>query len=578
MVETHVNIDIEKNKNWDFEAILVTAKGNERWVRSLGYPIYKDGKLIELRGSFMDIDKRKREEEVSKRNQLLFERIFNTVEMLVCLHEPDGIYKKVSASSQSILGYSNDEMIGNNPYTYFHPDDIQHIPDESHRQLLDGNADVTRIEYRIRHKKGHYLWFLTVTSLFKDEQGQITELLTTSMDITERKLLEDKVDELNKSLKLDLQQRIRSLDEANLELRQQMFTMDEVACVAALSKDRKFTYVNNAFCETTGYTSETLIGQDVTMIYAAKKSDDWHDQRWEMLDKGKVWRGEVRYKTKSGETVWVKSTISPFFDLDGNIDKYIQVDFDISEIKNLSRQLEARAKLLEKSNSRLAQANKELESFSYSVSHDLKAPLRALKGFSTNLQKVYSDKLDDTAKKWIGYISQNAETLDQVISDMLSFSRVSRATVNKGQVSMNAVVDDVIDQFADPLKNSILSVADLGHAPCDDTMIKLVWQNLIGNAVKYSAKGRSLELKIWREDADDAIRFYIQDNGIGFENMYAEKIFETFQRLHRSDEFEGSGIGLANVKRIIEKHNGSVGAEGELGTGAKFYFELPQNT
>jgi signal transduction histidine kinase len=225
----------------------------------------------------------------------------------------------------------------------------------------------------------------------------------------------------------------------------------------------------------------------------------------------------------------------------------------------------------------LEASNKELESFSYSVSHDLKAPLRAINGFTEILVKKYAANIDDKGKEIASIIVANAKKMGQLIEDLLEFSRIGRKELKMGDVSMNEIVRQVIDETKNSNKDRHieLDIEKLPDVHGDRNLLTQVWTNLISNAFKYTGHKGDARIKIGFFIKDDEYVFYIKDNGAGFDMKYQDKLFKVFQRLHGSDEFEGTGVGLANVNRIISKHKGRVWAEGQVGEGAIFYFSLP---
>ena len=235
-----------------------------------------------------------------------------------------------------------------------------------------------------------------------------------------------------------------------------------------------------------------------------------------------------------------------------------------SELKNERRKLEL--------------SNKELEAFSYSVSHDLRAPLRAIDGFSKFLEEDFSNKLDDEGKRLLKVIRQNAKKMDRLIADMLNLSRLSRMEMNYTKIDMAKMVESIYNEIAndDDKKAFEFNVESLPKVNGDSTLIKQVWINLIGNAIKYSQKSQIKKIIISAENKEEYIEYKIQDFGAGFNEKYVSKLFGVFQRLHTEIEFEGTGVGLAIVKRIILRHGGEVWANGEINKGATFYFSLPK--
>lgn len=244
---------------------------------------------------------------------------------------------------------------------------------------------------------------------------------------------------------------------------------------------------------------------------------------------------------------------------------------------NLVEDLNLKSEELQRSAAQLELANKELEAFSYSVSHDLRAPLRAINGFVSILVEDYEKVLDDEGKRICGIIQSNATKMGQLIDDLLSFSRLIRSEFHNSKIDMESLVKSVISDFGATqdisLKN--ITINELPKTFGDTNMLKQVWINLISNALKYSSKNEHVQIDIGSYNDDDEVVYYIKDNGVGFNMEYAHKLFGVFQRLHSINEFEGTGVGLAIVQRIIKRHRGRVWAEGEVGKGAAFYFSMP---
>lgn len=224
-------------------------------------------------------------------------------------------------------------------------------------------------------------------------------------------------------------------------------------------------------------------------------------------------------------------------------------------------------------------SNEELEAFTYSVSHDLRAPLRAIKGFSNYLYEDYSEKLDDEGKRFVDTIRSNASKMDRLITTLLDLSRVSRVKLNYSEVDMKAVAQSMFMETASEKEKEQFEI-DFGEIPavkCDLGLIKQVWQNVISNSLKYSSKSSKKRIEIGFEQQNGETVFYVKDFGAGFNPKYKNKLFGPFQRLHKEDEFEGTGVGLAVTHRIITRHGGRIWAESELNKGATFWFTIPNN-
>jgi light-regulated signal transduction histidine kinase (bacteriophytochrome) len=222
----------------------------------------------------------------------------------------------------------------------------------------------------------------------------------------------------------------------------------------------------------------------------------------------------------------------------------------------------------------LEAANRELESFSYSVSHDLRAPLRAIDGYARMLDEDYAGRLDAEAQRLIGVVRGNARKMGQLIDDLLAFSRLGRQAAARVPVDMTRLAAEVADELR---AGRPVQCDALPPIQGDPSLLKQVWSNLIGNALKYSGKKADARIEVGGREGPAEHIYWVRDNGAGFDMRYADKLFGVFQRLHRADEFEGTGVGLAIVQRIVARHGGRVWAEGRPGQGACFYFSLPRS-
>jgi signal transduction histidine kinase len=235
-------------------------------------------------------------------------------------------------------------------------------------------------------------------------------------------------------------------------------------------------------------------------------------------------------------------------------------------------------KQLRKASFEIQHLNMELEAYTFSVSHDLRAPLRAIDGYSQILKEDYGEKLDSEGKRVIQVILNNARRMGQLIDDLLDFSRIGRKEIIRTNFDVQHMVHQVVGELTEQRKgySGHIEVLTLEPAKGDLSMLRQVWVNLISNAIKYSGKKQEARIEIGSFDEPDKTCYYVKDNGVGFNMEYIGKLFGVFQRLHKADEFEGTGVGLALVKRIVQRHGGSIWAEAKVGEGATFYFSLPK--
>jgi PAS domain S-box-containing protein len=330
-----------------------------------------------------------------------------------------------------------------------------------------------------------------------------------------------------------------------------------------------------------GYSDSELLGQTTEMLYADPQ--DFVDQGRKRFRSGSnVNRGayEVRYKRKDGSVFWTESLGAQVKDSQGNHLGFIGIFRDITErhkaeetIRRLNAELEQR--VLERT-SQLEAANKELETFSYSVSHDLRAPLRSIDGFAHALEEDYAKQLDDTALDYLNRVRQASQRMGTLIDDMLNLSRVARASLRRETVDVSRMAKEIVDELKQTESQRVIdvSIASDLKVSADPVLFRVALQNLLENAWKYTRRTSQARIEFATTTHRDTPCFYVRDNGTGFDMQYANKLFAPFQRLHSVQAFEGTGIGLATVARIIRRHGGRIWAEAAVDRGATFYFTL----
>jgi len=329
-----------------------------------------------------------------------------------------------------------------------------------------------------------------------------------------------------------------------------------------ISPSGKVTDLNEAAVRVTGISREKLIGSDFVNYFT--NPDEARDGYERVFRQGSVNDYPLTIRSQEGRLTDVLLNASIYKNEEGVVLGVFAAMRDYTRIKQATEAVEL--------------MNREMEAFSSSVSHDLRAPLRVIDGYAQMLSEDYNTKLDDNGKRLIANIRTSSEQMRVLIEDLLTFSRLGSQAIKKEQVSMSTMAKDVFMELKKvaPTRDIECNIADLPDAKADKDTMRLVWVNLISNAIKYTRPKAKAVIEIGSKVEGDVITYYVKDNGVGFDMKYVIKLFLVFERLHSSEEFEGTGIGLANVKRIIERHGGKVWAEGQVGVGSTFYFTLPK--
>ena len=331
--------------------------------------------------------------------------------------------------------------------------------------------------------------------------------------------------------------------------------------------DGYFQRVNPAWERTLGWTDEEITSTPFLDLVHPDDREATASEAAKLAAGGVTVSFENRYRTKDGGYRWLNwsAVATP------ERARLYCAARDVTAQKHAVAELAHRAE-------ELAAVNQELEAFSYSVSHDLRAPLRHVTGFASLLQRSAADRLKETEARHLQTVVEAAGRMGQLIDDLLAFSRMGRAALNPQRISLDALVRDAVQDLTEPVAGRAIAwtIHPLPEVTGDAALLRLVLVNLLSNAVKYSAGRAQSAVEVGvAPDARGETVVYVRDNGAGFDMQYAHKLFGVFQRLHSSDEFEGTGIGLANVRRIVQRHGGRVWAEGAVDAGATFFFSLP---
>jgi len=351
------------------------------------------------------------------------------------------------------------------------------------------------------------------------------------------------------------------------EAERELFFMLSLDMLCIASSEGYFKRLNPAFTQTLGWSMEELLARPfLDFVHPDDHAATLSEVERQVVRGEKVLLFENRYRHKDGlyRVLSWKSVPQP-----GGM--MYATARDVTDLKRSEEELKERADQIEA-------ANKELEAFSYSVSHDLRAPLRHIDGFVDLLQKNGASNLDEKSRRYLNTIADSAKQMGLLIDDLLMFSRMGRVEMQKHTLNIEQLVKETIENLAPDMKGREVSwkIASFPQIHGDPAMLRQVFINLLGNALKYSRNRPSTQIEIGCTEEKEETVFFVKDNGVGFDMQYADKLFGVFQRLHSSDDFEGTGIGLANVRRIVQRHGGKTWAEGTVDGGATFYFSLPR--
>jgi PAS domain S-box len=372
------------------------------------------------------------------------------------------------------------------------------------------------------------------------------------------------------SVLLQLERQRKELQEKNMALEKYALLINNSADLICIinTHSLRFEEVNNAAQELLGYEAAAMKGS----LFIDYLCDEGRQAVKELqYDQRESFSFEASIITKKGETRCFSWNIVNKYNL------WFANGRDITRQKKADEEIRQLNTDLQRNMAQLELTNKELESFSYSVSHDLRAPLRSINGYAQIIQNDFSEQFDEEATRLFGIIQNNAKKMGQLIDDLLSFARMGRKELALLPVDMNRLVEPIAADIVQAAGGRArLTIHPLLPSQADPGLLSQVYINLISNAIKYSAKKEQPQVEIGSFEKDNEHVYYVKDNGAGFDMNYVHKLFGVFQRLHTSEEFEGTGVGLAIVQRIIVKHGGRVWAESRPGEGAVFYFSLPK--
>jgi PAS domain S-box-containing protein len=489
-----------------------------------------------------DITERKRVEQERRESEQRFNIVYNKIPFAAVLSKQDGVILDVNQAFERVFGYTKDEVLGKTSLEVGINVDL-----ESRERIISelrSRGCAYDVELKLFTKSRDVRVFLVNLDIV-DIRGEKL-ILQTAQDITERKYAEEKV------------------------VYQAALLSNVNDAVIASDAQFNLTAWNAAAESLYGWKAEEVIGRNGLEIVQTEWPEmDAKEMRRTIAETGR-WLGEATQARRDGTRFPVEVSSIVLYDASGQVSGYISVNRDITERKRADEELHRTMHELRRSNA-------ELEQFAYVASHDLQEPLRGIAGLAQLLQQRYQGQLDSQSDEFIGLIVEGTQRMQTLINDLLAYSRIGRRgeTIQLIEVetALNATLKNLnaaIQEYEATITND-----SLPKVRADATQLIQLFQNLIGNAIKFRAN-RPPQIHIGVSEAGDFWQFSVQDNGIGIEPQYFERIFQVFQRLHTRQEYKGTGIGLAICKKIIERNGGQIWVESEFGRGSTFYFTLPK--
>ncbi|PZR75886.1 MAG: hypothetical protein DLM73_04100 [Chthoniobacterales bacterium] len=510
--------------------------------------VYPAGEHNVIQCNVRDITARKRTEEM----QLRLTAIVNSSDDAIIGKTLEGIITSWNPGAEKLFGYSAAEALGQQMLMLFPPERVAEEP-EILARIARGES-MRHFETVRVGKDGKRIDVSVTLSPIIDSDHKIIGVSTIARDISERKKAEV-------ALRAS-EERYRTALDNILESCQ------------LIGLDWRYLYLNAAAAIQNRRPNEELLNRKMTESWPGIETSGVFMLLRRCMEERIAVQKETEFSFPDGSKGWfdVRSQPVPegIFVLSIDITERRQAE---EEIKRLNTDLEQRVVMR---TAQLEAANKELESFSYSVSHDLRAPLRAIDGFSQAVQEDFGALLPEEGQRYLKTIREGAQRMGALIDDLLTFSRLSRLPLTRSAVNTNELVRALVADMCPPAQCDYveIKVDDLPPSQADPALLKQVWINLISNALKYTSLRKGARIEIGAEKTNGATTWFVRDNGTGFDMRYADKLFGVFQRLHRAEEYEGTGVGLAIVRRVVQRHGGRAWADAELNRGATFFFTL----
>jgi PAS domain S-box-containing protein len=560
----------------DFFYRIVLGDGRVKTLQAKGQVIANTSGDAEIMfGTLQDFTEQKRVEIQLEENQHFVQKITDLTPSLISVYDiRTGEYLFINQALEALLGYEREVALKKGIHFFMeitHPDDLDRILNENETALKEANQAVTNkkenikeFRYRLRHINQEYRWFSTYGSVFeRDDENQVVKVINISFDITEQVKTNILLEEKNREVRNQEERYFRMINEV------------QDYAILRLSREGIIENWNSGAKKIKGYNAEEIIGEHFRIFYSPEDQENHLPEFLiqKAIDEGKAVHEGWRVR-KDKTKFWGSILITALHDEGGQVVGFSKVTRDLTQMKIAEEKLLRYTGNIEKSNRELEEKNKQLESFNYIASHDLQEPIRKIKTFISRLKEDESLALN--AQTVISKIEKACIRMQDLINGLLLYCQADHQD-NKEIFSLNSLLQDVISEINEQteLKEIVINKADLPSLKINKLQFRQVFYNILSNSIKYKKENVPLKLDIhyYLENSYHVLSFH--DNGIGFEQAYADKIFGLFLRLHDNSTYAGTGLGLAICKKIVESHGGKISASGSLGKGATINLYLP---
>ncbi len=587
LIDAAVERALAEHREYKVDYRVIWPDGTERWIAARGQAFQNAaGENVRMGGIVSDVTERRQAEDALRESEERFQAMANGIPQLAWMAEADG---SIFWYNQRWYDYTGTrfEQVQDWAWQSVHDPAMLPVVMERWKGAIAAGKPF-EMEFPLRGADGVFRMFLTRIMPVKDAEGRVTRWFGTNTDISERKEIEERLAGQAEELSRQAAEVLRSREALETQTFMLQSVLDSMAeGLIAADASGKFVIWNPAAEKILGLGAADVPTKEWTAHYGLYLPDTITPFPTDQLPLTRALQGEASSaemfvrNPALDEGAWIEASGRPLKGTDGVQHGGVVAFRDITQKRNAEQEVQKLNEELEhrviERTAQLEAANQELEAFTYSVSHDLRAPLRHIAGFAGILMEEFGPKLEPQAQHYLRRIAEGTRKMGQLVDELLSLARVGRQTPSLQVAGLDSIVAEVVTLLKPDYEGRKVEwrIAQLPFVECDPTLMKLVFQNLISNALKYSRPRAETIIEIGQTETKDGKNaIFVRDNGVGFSMKYADKLFGVFQRLHRAEDFEGTGVGLATVQRIIHKHGGRVWAEAELDRGAYFYFTL----